>query len=160
MTERITREAELELTRARRAGARLAAVQALYQAEQTGQTGQDVIADFLSDRLGLGPEGIPIDEADPDLFKDVVSGVVERRMEIDAAITARLAKGWRMERLDATTRAILRGAVYELYARHDLTAPMILDAYVSLAGDFFEDTETGFINGVLDKIATDLRGAG
>ena len=158
MNARISREAELELTRARRAGARLAAVQALYQAEQTGQSARAVIEDFLSDRLGLDNEGNPVEEADPDLFKQVVAGVVDRRTEIDAAIVKRLATGWRMERLDATTRSILRAGVFELFERHDLTTATIIDAYVSLAGDFFEDAETSFVNGALDRIAKDLRG--
>ena len=91
-----------------RGAARLAAVQALYQMEQTEQSTRSVIADFMGDRLGLNDEGEPIEEADPDIFKTIVSGVVERQEAIDAAIMKRLASGWKLERLDATSRAILQ----------------------------------------------------
>ena len=154
----ISPEAERNLLAARRAGARLAAVQALYQMEQTEQSARSVIADFMEDRLGLNDEGQPIEEADPDLFKSIVDGVVARQEAIDAAIMKRLAEGWKIERLDATSRAILRAAVFELVADIGLPSQIILDEYVSLAHAFFEGAEPKFINGVLDRIALDIRG--
>src|SRR5690606_209170 len=138
MTGALSADAERKLLAARRAGARLAAVQALYQMEQTGQSARSVIADFMEDRLGLNDEGEPVEEADPDLFKSVVEGVVDRQEQVDAAIMKRLAEGWKIERLDATSRAILRGAVYELIAEISLPSQIILDEYVSLAHAFFE----------------------
>jgi N utilization substance protein B len=154
----ISAEAERKLTAARRAGARLAAVQALYQMEQTEQSARSVIADFMEDRLGLDDEGQPVEEADPDLFKLIVDGVVARQEEIDAAIMKRLAEGWKIERLDATSRAILRGGVYELIAEISLPPQIILDEYVSLAHAFFEGAEPKFINGLLDAVSRDVRG--
>jgi transcription antitermination protein NusB len=154
----ITPEAERQLKAARRAGARLAAVQALYQMEQTEQSARSVIADFMEDRLGLNDEGEPIEEADPDLFKSVVDGVVARQEEIDAAIMKRLAEGWKIERLDATSRAIARAAVFELLADIGLPSEIILDEYVSIAHAFFEGAEPKFINGLLDAVARDVRG--
>jgi N utilization substance protein B len=153
----VTPEAERQLKAARRAGARLAAVQALYQMEQTGQSAPSVIADFMEDRLGLNDEGEPIEEADPDLFKSVVDGVVARQEEIDAAIMNRLAEGWKIERLDATSRAIARAAVFELVADIGLPSEIILDEYVSIAHAFFEGAEPKFINGLLDAVARDVR---
>jgi N utilization substance protein B len=158
MTGALSAEAERKLLAARRAGARLAAVQALYQMEQTGQSARSVIADFMEDRLGLNDEGEPVEEADPDLFKSVVEGVVDRQEQIDAAIMKRLAEGWKIERLDATSRAILRGAVYELIADIGLPSQIILDEYVSLAHAFFEGSEPKFINGLLDAVSRDVRG--
>lgn len=150
-----------EVTRARRAGARLAAVQALYQMEQTGRSGQAVIREFMEDRLGLGPEGEPIEEADPDLFKAIVTGVIARQDEIDAAITARLAKGWKLSRLDTISRAILRAGAAEYLVHPELSQAIIVDEYVSLAHDFFEDSaEAKFVNGVLDRLGSDLRPQG
>ena len=98
MTTAPSAEAERRLLAARRAGARLAAVQALYQMEQTGQSARSVIADFMEDRLGLNDEGEPVEEADPDLFKSIVDGVVEKQEAVDAAIMKRLAEGWKIER--------------------------------------------------------------
>lgn len=150
-------EAERTLRQARRSGARLAGVQALYQMEQSGQSTNAVIADFMEDRLGLGEDGEPIEEADPDFFKWIVNGVVERQEEIDRAIMKRLASGWKLDRLDATSRAILRAGVHELIADHGLATQIILAEYVSIAHAFFEGAEPRFINGLLDGVAQDTR---
>ncbi len=158
MSTTTSAEAERKLLAARRAGARLAAVQALYQMEQTGQSARSVIADFMEDRLGLNDEGEPVEEADPDLFRSVVEGVVDRQEAVDSAIVKRLADGWRIDRLDATSRAILRAAVYELIADLGLPSQIILDEYVSLAHAFFEGAEPKFINGLLDNVSRDIRG--
>ncbi|NBC21611.1 MAG: transcription antitermination factor NusB [Alphaproteobacteria bacterium] len=148
-----------EIVRARRAGARLAAVQALYQMEQTERGAGAVMREFMEDRLGFGPEGEPVEEADPDLFKAIVEGVIARQDMVDAAILARLAKGWRLSRLDATSRAILRAGAAEFLMHPELSGPIIIDEYVSLAHDFFEDgQEAKFINAVLEKVGADLRG--
>lgn len=158
MNSAIPADAERRLLAARRAGARLAAVQALYQMEQTEQSARSVIADFMEDRLGLNDEGEPVEEADPDIFKAIVDGTVERQEAIDAAIMKRLATGWKIERLDATSRAILRAGVYELIAEISLPSQIILDEYVSLAHAFFEGAEPKFINGLLDAVSRDIRG--
>ena len=158
MNSAIPADAERQLLAARRAGARLAAVQALYQMEQTEQSARSVIADFMEDRLGLNDEGEPVEEADPDIFKAIVDGTVERQEAIDAAIMKRLASGWKIERLDATSRAILRAGVYELIAEIGLPSQIILDEYVSIAHAFFEGAEPKFINGLLDAVARDIRG--
>ncbi len=157
MSNASSADAERQLLAARRSGARLAAVQALYQMEQTEQSTRSVIADFMGDRLGLNDEGEPIEEADPDIFKAIVNGVVEHQEQIDAAIMKRLATGWKIERLDATSRAILRAAVYELVAEISLPSQIILDEYVSLAHAFFEGAEPKFINGLLDAVSRDVR---
>ena len=78
------------VVRARRAGARLAAVQALFQMEQAGQGVDAVIREFCNDRLGMGPDGDPIEEADPDIFCAIVRGVVAHQTEIDRSITEHL----------------------------------------------------------------------
>jgi transcription antitermination protein NusB len=147
-----------EVTRARRAGARLAAVQALYQLEQTGRGVNAVIREFLEDRLGIGPEGDAVEEADPDLFRAILDTVVTHRERIDAAIAERLARGWTLGRLDATSRAILRAGAAEFISHDELSQSIIVDEYVSLAHDFFaEGAEPGFVNGVLDRLGKALR---
>lgn len=147
-----------EIVRARRSGARLAAVQALYQMEQTGQSAKAVIREFCEDRLGMDPDGMPVEEADPDLFKSIVNAGVEYQAQIDPAIVARLSERWKLSRLDATTRAILRCAAAELIVHQELSHGIILDEYVSVAHAFFDGDEPRFVNGVLDNVAKDLRG--
>ena len=146
-----------EVTRARRAGARLAAVQALYEMEQTGKSAKATIRAFMEDRLGIGPNEEPVEEADPDLFKSIVNAVVTHQTAIDKAILGRLASGWKLTRLDATMRALLRAGAAEFIEHQHLSDAIILDEYVSLAHDFFEEQEAKFANAVLDNLAKDLR---
>ena len=146
-----------DVTRARRAGARLAAVQALYEMEQTEKSARGVIIEFMEDRLGLGPDGAPIEDADPDLFKSIVNAVVENQARIDNAILARLAEGWKLTRLDATMRALMRAAGAEFIAHQELSDAVILDEYVSLAHDFFDESDAKFANALLQNVGRDLR---
>ncbi len=155
MTE--AKKVPFAVVRARRAGARLAAVQALYQMEQTGQSAKAAIRDLMDDRLGVGPDEAPVEEADPDLFKSIVNATIEHQSAVDKAILARLSNGWKLSRLDSTTRAILRAAVAEMVAHQDLPRRILMDEYVSLAHDFFDKSEASFVNAVLDNVSKDLR---
>lgn len=154
----VDKEAERKLRKLGRSVARLAAVQALYQVEQTGRSGVSVIDDYCEDGIGLDDEGNPIDSADPEIFRDIVEGVIENLDDINLAIVKRLADGWKIERLDATSRAILRAGVFELMKRDDLPPQIILDEYVSIAHAFFADAEPRFINALLENVREDIRG--
>jgi len=142
----------------RRSAARLAAVQALYQIELGGLAAGPVIEEFRTHRLGREIEGVAYAEADAALFADIVTGRQERTAEIDRLIGERLDKDRLLERLEAILRAILRAATYELLARPDVPARVIISEYLDVAHAFFSGSEPGFANGVLDRLAHDLRG--
>jgi transcription antitermination protein NusB len=135
-----------------RSVARLAAVQALYQMEASGAGVEVVIREFNDHRFDRDLEGAALAEADEDYFAKIVRGAVERQGEIDKAIAGKLAAGWKLERIDATLRAIFRAGGFELLTR---SAPneVVIDEYVEIAKSFFEGPEPGFVNGALDAIA-------
>jgi len=140
-----------------RRAARLAAVQALYQMEISGRGAADVIAEFRDHRFGHEGEGSDFVEADEAFFEALVAGVVNRQATVDLAINALLADGWRLERLDATVRAILRAGGYELFEKTDVPARVVIDEYVDVAHAFFEGSEPKFVNAALDKCARQAR---
>ena len=142
-----------------RSVARLAAVQALYQMETAGVGAEAVIREFTDHRFDHDVEGVRLAQADEDFFADLVRGVVGDQGAIDRAVKARLAQGWRLERIDATVRAILRAGTYELLRRADVPAEVVLDEYVEIAKSFFDGSEPAFVNGALDAIAHDARAA-
>ena len=72
-------------------------------------------------------------------------------------VVDRLAQGWRMERLDATLRALLRSGAWELKYRPDIATEIILDEYVEMAKAFFDESEARFVNGALDGVGRDCR---
>jgi N utilization substance protein B len=143
-----------------RSVARLAAVQALYQMELGGVGVETVVREFSDHRFGADLEGEPLAQADEAFFGDLVRGVVADQATIDRAVVRRLAQNWKLERLDATVRAILRAGAFELASRPDVPTEVVIDEYVELAKAFFDPTEAGFINAALDAIAGDVRQPG
>ena len=142
-----------------RAVARLAAVQALYQMETGGAGVETVIREFSDHRFDRDLDGVRLAPADEAFFAALVRGVVEDQASVDKAVARRLAAGWRLERIDATARSILRAGAFELMRRADVPAEVAIDEYVEIAKSFFEGPEPGFINAALDAIARDERGA-
>ena len=142
-----------------RSVARLAAVQALYQMETAGVGSEAVIREFADHRFEKDIEGQRLASADEPFFGDIVRGVVEAQEAIDRAIRRRLAKGWRLDRIDAIARSILRAGAFELIRRPDVPAEVAIDEYVEIAKSFFEGPEPGFVNAALDAIARDERAA-
>ncbi len=142
-----------------RSVARLAAVQALYQMETAGAGAEAVIREFSDHRFDRDIEGVRLAHADQPFFGALVRGVVAEQDAVDAAVRRRLATGWRLDRIDATARSILRAGAYELIRRRDVPAEVAIDEYVEIAKSFFEGPEPGFINAALDAIARDERSA-
>ena len=145
-----------EAIAARRA-ARLAAVQALYQMEVSGSSSATAVMDVLGGRLPVDDEG-PIDaDVDTELFRQIIETTVEKQRELDTLLARHLAKGWRLERIDAVARAILRAGLIELWRRPDVPTPVVIDEYVEIAHSFFDGAEPGFINATLDACVSAVR---
>jgi N utilization substance protein B len=144
-------------SRQARSVARLAAVQALYQMEVSAAGAEAVIREFSEHRFDRDVEDMTMAGADEPFFADLVRGVVANQRELDSAVARRLAQNWRLERIDATVRAILRAGAYELAHRPDVPTEVVIDEYVELAKSFFEGPEPGFVNGALDGMAQDVR---
>ena len=140
-----------------RSAARLAAVQALYQMETAGQGVEATIREFKEHRLGGEIEGEPVHAADAVFFADILRGAVETQQRLDPYLQRQLADGWRLSRLDATVRAILRAGLYEMIRRPDVPYKVVINEYVDIANAFFEGDEPGFINAVLDAAARQAR---
>jgi len=140
-----------------RRAARLAAVQALYQMDLGGEAAPLVVEEFIAHRLGREIEGVKARDVDTDWFADVVRGVGDRRAEVDAAIGGCLDKDREIGRLEMVMRALLRAAAYELVARIDVPARVVINEYVDVAHAFFTGNEPSFANGVLDRLARRLR---
>jgi len=140
-----------------RSAARLAAVQALYQMETAGQGVEATIREFRDHRLGGEVDGEILHKADAAFFGDILRGAVEAQGRLDGYLERSLAAGWRLVRIDATARAILRAGLYELIRRPDVPARVVIDEYMNIANAFFSGDEPAFVNGVLDRAARAAR---
>ncbi len=141
-----------------RSAARLGAVQASYQRSMEATPTAQLIHEFHQHRLGATIEDVEYNEAEVAFFDDLVTGSIAREAELDAAISARLSTGWSLDRLDKPMRALLRVATYELIARGDVPVKTIINEYVDVADAFYDQREKGFVNGLLDAVAKDVRG--
>lgn len=141
----------------RRSASRLAAVQALYQIDVTGAPAESVMTEFVRYRMHA-KQGMPeTGETDRTHFVDVVRGSTGDREHLDRMLTASLSEGWALERMDRVLCATLRAGAYELAARSDIPARVVISEYVDVASAFFEGREPGFVNGILDRLAHTLR---
>ena len=142
-----------------RGAARLAAVQALYQMDVGRQTLEDTLSQFSAHMLGREVEGEQYLPADADFFKQIVTGVIRSQLDIDPTIDKALSNDWPVGRIDATLRAILRAAAFELLRRRDIPAGVVITEYVDIAKAFYEDDAPALVNGVLDTIAKQVAAA-
>jgi N utilization substance protein B len=142
----------------RHKAARVAAIQALYQMELNGSAVSLVIEEFRNYRLGdADKEASGGARANEALFEELVRGVVKGVDELDSRLSARLNKGWTLDRLEIVLRCILRAATYELLYRIQTPAAVIVTQYVDLAGSFFSGDQPGLVNGILDAVAREAR---
>jgi N utilization substance protein B len=137
--------------------ARLAAVQALYQMDMAGTDLAEVIDEFNTHRIGELAEDRTVAGADAGHFARVLHGVVRRQKELDPVIDGQLATGWRLVRVDAILRAILRAGAFELMEEAEVPVRVVISEYVEVAHAFFAGDEPRVVNGVLDALARKLR---
>jgi N utilization substance protein B len=131
---------------------RRAALQALYAADVSSRGG----------RPGAGPDALAEVAAHFDLHErarafadEIVGGVQTNRAALDARIAAH-ARNWRVERMAAVDRNVLRIATWEL-SYTDTPESVVIDEAIEIARDFGSEQSPAFVNGVLDAIARELR---
>jgi N utilization substance protein B len=93
---------------------------------------------------------------DRERLKALLGGTWKRREEIDKAISSASAN-WKLSRMDRMDRSILRLGIFELMAEPDVPAPVVLSEAVELAKKFGTPDSPAFINGLLDRVARELR---
>lgn len=132
---------------AARRRSRQVALQVLYALDLSPDGDAEAVFDTFAGHFEL-PEGARA------FAKELVAGVAAHRPELDQAITD-ASRNWRLERMAAVDRNILRLASYELKVGG--TPPQVaIDEAVELARHFGGDPSPGFVNGVLDALAQQL----
>ena len=141
-----------------RSAARLGAVQAMYQLDIGGADLGETLAQFSSRVTGDNFDNGETGQADFKHLREVVEGAVREQTVLDPAIDNVLDKDWPLHRLDATVRAIIRCAAFELFFKDNVPAKVAINEYVNVATAFFEDgDEPRFVNGALNTMARQRR---
>jgi len=124
--------------------AREYALQVLFQLDLSGGLLDEVLADFW-------PEA---GEQDPEVRRfaeHLAHGVARRRDEFDARI-AEAAEHWKLERMAAVDRNVLRLALFEMYDADPTPAAVAIDEAIEIARKYGSGESGAFINGILDAI--------
>ena len=129
-----------------RRAAREAALKILFQFDFNPSDAEELIASFwrghkASDRMRAFAEHL-------------VWGVLEHRDEIDRLI-GEAAENWRLERMSAVDRNVLRLATFEMLYLPDIPPQVSIDEAIELGKRFGSEDSGAFINGILDRIALD-----
>jgi len=134
------------------------AIQMLYQSDLGNVPMGSVFADFRPQEYLHEDDSVKSASRDEDEHKEafryaqtLVEGTLSHREEIDELIR-RQAEHWRLERMPAVDRNILRLAVFEFLYETDVPKLVILDEAIELAKEFGTEQSGRFVNGVLDGI--------
>lgn len=130
-----------------RSKARKQTLDILYEADIRGTLPLDILA--VRDVTEEGPDARPIRE----YTRELITGVTDNRRKIDELI-ATYAQGWDMDRLPAVDRNIMRLALFEILWSPALDDAIAIDEALSLAKELSTDESSGYIHGVLSRIAS------
>lgn len=128
----------------RRSRAREVALQLLVQYDFNPKVSREVISQFVRDRLRDV-------EAERFCLK-LYDGVLAKRTEIDSKLTE-VAENWRLPRMAAVDRNVLRLGAHELMHTPDVPPSAAINESIELARRFGTKESPAFVNGVLDRVA-------
>ena len=134
-----------------RRNSRLAAVQAVFQYYFLKQDIEAVMEEFCKYRL------IEKKKYDIIFFRQLVSGVDEKQETIKKYIKNSLSEKWMIERLDYTIQSVISLGIYELISCNSIPLKVVINEYVSISSLYFDDSNIGFVNGVLDNLGKIIR---
>jgi transcription antitermination protein NusB len=127
----------------RRTRGREIALQVLYQLEQNPGQGTDEVNRFIARRL-REPKLCAFAHA-------LVDGVLEHQLRIDALISE-VAENWRLDRMAAIDRNILRLGAYELLYCDEVPTKVAINEALELAKRYSTAQSSRFVNGILDRL--------
>jgi len=130
-----------------RSRARRLAMQGLYEWEMSGNTVDKIIGQYVVDQQMRN-----VDEA---YFRELMQGVAKHHEQLDEKISAYVNRAY--EEIDPVEKAVLRIGAYELMQRQDTPYRVVINEAVELAKTFGAELSHKFINGVMDKLAAELR---
>jgi N utilization substance protein B len=133
---------------AARSRARRRALQAIYAWQMSGSKMNAVIDQFRHEQ--------DMEIADLEYFEDLLRGIEQHVEELDEALTPYIDR--EVGQIDPIERAALRIAAYELKFRPDVPYRVVINEAIEVTKRFGADHGHSYVNGVLDKLASQLRG--
>tara|TARA_B100000700_G_scaffold245314_1_gene273744 strand:- start:547 stop:951 length:405 start_codon:yes stop_codon:yes gene_type:complete len=90
-------------------------------------------------------------------IKDVVNGTIERDEIITDELNTHLKGDLQLSKLDKLFQIIIKSAVFELLYKTKTSTKIIIKEYLTASNSFLDDSQTKYLNALLDKIAKKIR---
>ena len=90
-------------------------------------------------------------------IKDVVAGTIERDEILIEELDKKLGDKFRFSNLDKLFQVILKSATYELLYKPNVSIKIIIKEYLNASNFFLDDSQTKYLNALLDNIAKKIR---
>jgi len=90
-------------------------------------------------------------------IKDVVNGTIERNDVITEELETHLKEDFILSHLDKLFQVIIKCAVFELLYKPKTSSKIIIKEYLTASNSFLEDSQTKYLNALLDKISKKIR---
>ena len=133
--------------------ARRRAVDILFEAEF-----RDIDpVEIVEERISLAKDAANQVKPVPEYTQQIVPGVATNLDALDEAIALHLSSEWRLDRLPAVDRAVLRVAAWELKFNDDVPSQVAVVEGVELASEYSHDKAPSYIHAVLDGINKDMQ---
>ncbi len=138
-----------------RRNTRKIAVQAIFQFFFSKEDVNKILEEFCHYRIKESKNYKK--KYDTNFLKNIVTGVYQNEQKITKIIECNLSENWLIDRVDLTMKAIISLAIYELLSYENIPLQVIINEYVSIANQYLDKSNTGFVNGILDNIAKNIR---
>jgi len=90
-------------------------------------------------------------------IKDIVNGTIERNEVLIEELDKNLSNEFKFHNLDRLFQVILKSATYELLYKPNVSINIIIKEYLNASNFFLDDTQTKYLNALLDNIAKKIR---
>ena len=90
-------------------------------------------------------------------IKDVVIGTIERDEVIKEELKNHLSEDLQLNKLDKVFQVIIKSAIFEFLYKPKIPTKIIIKEYLNASNFFLEDSQTKYLNAILDKIAKKIR---
>ena len=90
-------------------------------------------------------------------IKDIVNGTIEREELINAEIDNHLNQDLKIKNMDKVFQIIIKSAIFELLYKPNTSIKIIINEYLKASNFFIDDSQTKYLNALLDKISKKIR---
>ena len=90
-------------------------------------------------------------------IKDIVKGTIEREDLINEEIRKHFNSDFNLNKLDKVFQIIIKSAVFEFLYKPQISTKIIINEYLRVSNFFIEDSQTKYLNALLDKISKEIR---